>query len=184
MFRATTQIGETGVFGGLLEINGGPTLTAALLDKAYNSALSRAEPDDLLVDQRSEPRPAPAKLIPTSARSSCSSRMARRSAPRTAGFEGNRQGQALLGLGGNDRLYGRGGGDLLDGGPGSDRLYGGKGGDVLIGGAGADRFVIGVAAHSKPSNLDSRLDFSRARAATGSTCAGWTPILTGQAIRV
>ena len=43
----------------------------------------------------------------------------------------------------------------------TDRLYGGKGGDVLIGGAGADRFVIGVAAHSKPSNPDSILDFFR-----------------------
>ena len=57
--RATQM--EIGVFGGLLEINGGPTLTAALLDKAYNSALSRAEPDDILVDQRGEPHPGPGR---------------------------------------------------------------------------------------------------------------------------
>jgi serralysin len=43
---------------------------------------------------------------------------------------------------------------------GDDRLLAGKGGDVLIGEAHADRFIFGAAAHSKPSDPDTILDFS------------------------
>jgi len=45
----------------------------------------------------------------------------------------------ILGLAGDDRLYGRNLGDALDGGPGDDSLYGGAGDDILLGGTGNDR---------------------------------------------
>ena len=60
----------------------------------------------------------------------------------------------LMGLGGNDKLYGGpgGGNDIMHGGPGNDMLFGGKGDDrlfgndgddMLNGGPGADRFEGG-----------------------------------------
>ncbi|WP_084021028.1 calcium-binding protein, partial [Microvirga flocculans] len=47
-------------------------------------------------------------------------------------------GNALSGLGGNDRLYGGLGADVLDGGDGGDSLYGNGGDDRLSGGLGGD----------------------------------------------
>jgi Ca2+-binding RTX toxin-like protein len=49
----------------------------------------------------------------------------------------------LLGVAGDDRLYGRNGNDALYGGDGEDTLYGGDGDDVLFGGAGADDLIGG-----------------------------------------
>ena len=46
--------------------------------------------------------------------------------------------QIIMGLGGNDTIYGGNSGDCLVGGDGNDKLYGGNAKDILIGGAGDD----------------------------------------------
>ncbi|SNS98357.1 type I secretion C-terminal target domain (VC_A0849 subclass) [Sphingomonas laterariae] len=51
-------------------------------------------------------------------------------------------GQALIGLWGDDKLYGYDGADTLQGGAGDDTLYGGTGDDVLTGGADNDEFIF------------------------------------------
>lgn len=51
---------------------------------------------------------------------------------------GNRRGNLVAGLAGDDKLNGRAGADTLFGGAGNDVLAGGKDGDVLAGGSGAD----------------------------------------------
>ncbi len=48
--------------------------------------------------------------------------------------------QYILGLGGNDALYGGAGGDILYGGLGNDKLVGGSGSDALYGEAGNDTY--------------------------------------------
>jgi hypothetical protein len=163
VFAATAPIAGTGVAGGVLAANGGPTETVALLDAATNPALGRGEGiASITTDQRGEPRPAPGDTDPDigafELQQSHDTAVGTEDGER---LEGDREGQALLGLGGGDRLHGRAGGDLLDGGPGPDRLHAGRGGDVLIGGADAERFVFGAAAHSKPGDPDTILDFSR-----------------------
>ncbi|SMQ60375.1 type I secretion C-terminal target domain (VC_A0849 subclass) [Devosia lucknowensis] len=54
-----------------------------------------------------------------------------------------KQGDTLLGNGGNDVLLGDAGNDFLSGGSGDDILIGGLGSDTMHGGTGADTFVIG-----------------------------------------
>ena len=165
VFAATAPIPgfRPNVSGGVLADNGGPTETVALLDAATNPALGRGEGiASITTDQRGEPRPAPGDTDPDigafELQQSHDTAVGTEDGER---LEGDREGQALLGLGGGDRLHGRAGGDLLDGGPGPDRLHAGRGGDVLIGGADADRFVFGAAAHSRPGDPDTILDFSR-----------------------
>ncbi|MFY0633395.1 MAG: M10 family metallopeptidase C-terminal domain-containing protein [Vannielia sp.] len=51
---------------------------------------------------------------------------------------GNDAGNALWGMGGDDRLVGRGGDDLLEGRAGDDVMEGDAGSDTLLGGAGRD----------------------------------------------
>ncbi|MBB3019822.1 Ca2+-binding RTX toxin-like protein [Microvirga lupini] len=53
-------------------------------------------------------------------------------------------GNALVGLGGNDVLFGRIGNDYLEGGEGNDALYGQTGADVLTGGNGDDTLAGGA----------------------------------------
>ena len=48
------------------------------------------------------------------------------------------QAQIIMGLAGNDTIYGGNSGDCLVGGDGNDKLYGGNAKDILIGGAGDD----------------------------------------------
>ena len=48
------------------------------------------------------------------------------------------QSQIIMGLGGNDTIYGGNSGDCLVGGDGNDKLYGGNAKDILIGGPGND----------------------------------------------
>ncbi|MBU6234626.1 MAG: type I secretion C-terminal target domain-containing protein [Alphaproteobacteria bacterium] len=55
-------------------------------------------------------------------------------------LHGKDTGSTLLGMGGNDMLYGGLAVDTLDGGLGNDMLMGGKGADILTGGAGRDTF--------------------------------------------
>ena len=52
----------------------------------------------------------------------------------------------IVGLGGNDVLYGGAGDDTLDGGAGNDHLKGGAGNDHLKGGAGNDTLTGGEGA--------------------------------------
>ena len=54
---------------------------------------------------------------------------------------GDSRDNVIMGLGGDDRLYGGpgGGDDVLDGGRGDDSVFGGRGDDELHGGAGDDR---------------------------------------------
>ena len=67
---------------------------------------------------------------------------------------GDSRGNTLMGLAGNDRLYGGPGGgndkmyggdgnDRLYGGHGRDEMYGGKGDDIMVGGPGNDEFYGG-----------------------------------------
>ncbi|MGI3187359.1 peptidoglycan DD-metalloendopeptidase family protein, partial [Nioella aestuarii] len=49
----------------------------------------------------------------------------------------------ILGLTGNDQLFGYGGADLLSGGEGDDAIFGDAGADILAGGSGTDRLVGG-----------------------------------------
>ncbi len=53
-------------------------------------------------------------------------------------LRGTPNGEQLLGLGGEDRLFGKKGNDTLIGGRGNDHLYGGDGDDSIIGGHGKD----------------------------------------------
>lgn len=87
-------------------------------------------------------------------------------------LNGDRTGNYIMGLTGNDAIVGRAGHDLLSGGDGRDRLGGGGGNDKLAGGlgkdvheggAGADRFVFTSLAHSLTGNRsDAITDFSTA----------------------
>lgn len=58
-------------------------------------------------------------------------------------FEGDDDGDALLGGDGNDSVRGGGGDDLMSGGAGDDTLQGGYDVDTLSGGAGEDLFLFG-----------------------------------------
>ena len=161
VFAATLPIARTGVSGGVLAENGGPTETVALLDAATNPALGRGEPNDLDTDQRGEPRPPPGGNPDIGA---FELEQAHGTVAGTASGKallGSRLDETLLGLAAGEQLYGRAGDDLLDGGAGRDRLFGGRGADLLIGGADADRFVFKTAAHSPPGGHDVILDFSR-----------------------
>ncbi|MCW1917747.1 hypothetical protein NX862_03200 [Rhodobacter sp. KR11] len=82
-------------------------------------------------------------------------------------LHGNRVGNLLMGLQGNDTLdggFGRDtliggmGQDVLIGGPGDDRLEGGAQDDTLTGGEGADVFVFGVSGGQLPG-MDVITDF-------------------------
>ena len=59
---------------------------------------------------------------------------------------GDSRANTLMGMGGDDRLYGGpgGGNDELHGGAGNDRLFGGHGRDEMYGGAGDDHLIGGA----------------------------------------
>ena len=160
MMCSPAPLAHGGVDAGVLAANGGPTETVALLDYSANPALGRGEGiASITTDQRGEPRPLFNPDI-----GAFELEQSHATVVGTAGvklLQGSGDSEALLGLSHDERLHGRGGNDLLDGGAGHDRLHAGKGGDVLIGGADADRFIFGAAAHSKPSDPDTILDFSQ-----------------------
>ena len=160
VFASTRPITGTGVSGGVLADNGGPTATVALLDASTNPALGRgAGSASLDTDQRGEPRPAVNPDIGAFELEQAHTTLV--GAPGGTRLEGSRAGEALLGRARDERLQGHAGDDLLDGGAGDDRLRGGAGGDVLIGGRGADRFIFAEATHSAPAAPDRILDFSQ-----------------------
>ncbi len=78
-----------------------------------------------------------------------------------------REGDTILGRGGDDRLVGLVGDDRIEGGAGDDRIFGNSGVDVLVGGAGDDRltgqFASDVFVHGMGDGNDRITDF----AATG-----------------
>jgi len=57
---------------------------------------------------------------------------------------GGETGNSILGLGGNDTIYGNGYVDIIVGGDGNDALYGMGGNDMLIGGTGNDTLIGGA----------------------------------------
>jgi Ca2+-binding RTX toxin-like protein len=156
------------VFGSnQLAANGGFTETVALVDDPANPAVAAGSgsADTPEVDQRGQPRPAPAGTAPDLGafeldQTFGSSFLGTGS---TDVLRGTRGGDTMRGLGGDDVLIGRGGGDRIFGGAGDDVLHGRLGLDRLHGGAGADRFVYADPRHvpdGGPAN-ERIMDFSR-----------------------
>jgi hypothetical protein len=76
--------------------------------QSYPLSACSAGPNDILVDQRGEPRPAPGETDPDiGAFELQQSHGTAVGAEDGEHLEGDRQGQALLGLGGDDRLFGK-----------------------------------------------------------------------------
>ena len=156
------------VFGAnRLADNGGFTETVALVDDPANPAVAAgsASTDAPDVDQRGQPRPAPAGTAPDLGafeldQTFSSSFLGSRFADVLRGTGGH---DTLRGLGGDDRLIGRGGNDRILGGAGDDVLEGRLGFDRLHGGSGGDRFVLVDPRHAPadPDGVDRILDFSR-----------------------
>ena len=156
------------VFGSnQLADNGGFTETVALVDDPANPAVAAGSGagGTLVVDQRGQPRPAPAGTAPDLGafeldQTFGSSFLGSRFADVLRGTAGD---DTLRGLGGDDVLIGRGGSDRILGGAGEDRLAGRFGLDLLQGGRGADRFVYADPRHApaETDGFDRILDFSR-----------------------
>jgi Ca2+-binding RTX toxin-like protein len=155
--------------GGLLALNGGPTLTVALRDAHGNPALGGGEPAETgAVDQRGVARPQPGAINPdigafeldqsfvsttASARNDVLTGTA--AADTIAGLAGA---DLIRGLGSDDTLVGNGGSDTLRGGAGGDLLRGGLGSDWLDGGAGTDRVSYANDAFPQGVAVDLRLE--------------------------
>lgn len=156
------------VFGAnLLADNGGFTETVALVDDPSNPAIAAGSgsSDTPDVDQRLQPRPAPAGTAPDLGAFELDQTFGSSFVGTGAGdvLHGTNGGDTLRGRDGDDVLIGRGGGDRIFGGNGDDVVHGRRGFDRLDGGDGADRFVYADfrPAPADGDRFDRIADFSR-----------------------